>query len=278
MTKKALGRGLEALISATPRLEGDTVEDIEIEKIRPNRYQPRQRFDDSSLSELADSIRAKGIIQPVIVRIAGDNSYELIAGERRWRAAKMAGLSTVPAVVKSVSDAESLEMALIENLQRENLNPIEAAEAYSRLIEEFGLTREEISRRVGKDRSTVTNYLRLLTLPDVIKEHIAESRLSVGHAKAILSVAGREDQISFAEQLVKRGASVREAEALSRDQNKKRPKKSTKPRASFLREIEERLQRSLGTKVRIHPEKQGGKIIVEYYSNEDLHRIMDVIG
>ncbi len=281
MIKKALGRGIGTLIpggSASPAEGRVPVAEVEIARIVPNRYQPRHVFEDKGLEELADSIRVNGVIQPVIVRWLEDGTYELIAGERRWRAAQIAGLTRIPVVVRDTGDEKSLEIALIENIQRENLNPIEAAQGYQRLLKEFSLSQEEIAARVGKERSTVANCLRLLGLPEKIRDYLSQSLLTSGHAKAILSISDRDEQVRFAEQIVNRGASVREAETWSKSWGiKKRKKRVIERRAPTLKDVEERLQRIFGTKVRIYEEKRGGKIVLEYYTLDDLNRILDVV-
>lgn len=281
MTKKVLGRGLGTLIpGADARHEDDrnSISELDLTRIIPNKYQPRQFFEDTALKELADSIREHGVIQPIIVRHINNGAYELVAGERRWRAARIAGLNKIPVIIKDLSNEKSLEIALIENLQRENLNPVESAQGYQRLTEEFGLTQEEIAARVGKERSTVTNYLRLLTLPDKIQEYLSRSVITTGHAKAILSITNRNEQLRFAEYIVKKGASVRETELLAKRWGiKKGKKKVVESKDVAIRDVELRLQRSLGTKVRIQEEKKGGKIVVEYYSTDDLTRILELV-
>jgi len=283
MTKRALGRGLGTLIpgAGVPQEEEEIREsasEMEIARIVPNRFQPRQVFEDKALEELTASIRIHGVIQPILVRRLNNGVYELIAGERRWRAAQIAGLKKIPVVIKDIPDEKSLEFALIENLQRENLNPIEAAQGYQRLLKEFTLSQEEIATRVGKERSTITNYLRLLSLPEKIKDYLAKSLLTPGHAKAILAISDRDEQIRFAGHLVARGASVREAEAWSKEWGaKKRKKKVIERRDPTFKDVEERLQRVFGTKVRIFPEKKGGKVVLEYYTLEDLNRILEVV-
>ncbi|HEX9020016.1 MAG TPA: ParB/RepB/Spo0J family partition protein [Nitrospirota bacterium] len=282
MQKQALGKGLGALIPDLSTL-GDKekkafgISEIALEKIIPNEYQPRKHFDDEKLKELAASIEEQGVIQPVIVHKASDGGYQLIAGERRWRAARLAGLKTIPALVKDVTKRELLEMALIENIQREDLNPLEAAEAYKRLQDEFNITQEDLARRVGKERSTVTNFLRILGLPREVKQDIATGALSMGHAKALLSLERVRDQLRAAAVMVKRGLSVREAEALAA--RLKNPPKEKRPRQSHeLKAVEERLRKSLGTKVSIVSRVKGGRIMIEYYSTEDLDRILEKIG
>lgn len=281
MIKKALGRGLGTLIPQTDAVKAEnihSVSEIEISRIVPNRYQPRHVFEDKSLKELANSIKVNGVIQPVVVRHLENGSYELIAGERRWRASQIAGLTKIPVVVKVLSNEKSLEIALIENLQRENLNPIEAAQGYQRLLNEFNLTQEDIAVRVGKDRSTVANYMRLLSLPEKIRDYLSGGILTPGHAKAILSVPGHADQIKFADHIVAKGASVRETETWAKNPGiQKNKKKIIEKRDPSFREVEERFQRIFGTKVRIHEEKKGGKIVVEYYTLDDLNRILELV-
>lgn len=281
MIKKALGRGLSTLIPQTENVKaegGVSVSEIEISRIVPNKYQPRHVFEDDRLEELANSISVNGVIQPVIVRHLDNGVYELVAGERRWRAAQIAGLKKIPVVVKDLSNEKSLEIALIENLQRENLNPIEAAMGYQRLLNEFNLTQEDVAVRIGKERSTVANYLRLLGLPEEVKEYLSASVLSPGHAKAILSLSSAAEQIRFADHLVSKSASVREAEAWVKEWGvQKKKKKVMEKKDSSLKEVETRFQRVFGTKVRIQEEKKGGRIVVEYYSVDDLNRILEIV-
>jgi ParB family chromosome partitioning protein len=280
MQKVALGRGLGALIPDLSTI-GDTekkalgIMEIELDKIIPNEYQPRKVFDEAKLKELAASIREQGIIQPIIVQQAG-GGYALIAGERRWRAARLAGLATIPVLVKEATKREVLEMALIENIQREDLNPLEAAEAYKRLQDEFKITQEDLAKRVGKERSTITNFLRLLGLPKEIKQDLAKGSLTMGHAKALLSLERVRDQIQAAAMIVKGGLSVREAEALA--SKLKNPPHEKRIRVSHeLRSIEDKLKKALGTKVSISAKSKGGRIVIEYYSAEDLDRIIEKV-
>ncbi|MFA5072821.1 MAG: ParB/RepB/Spo0J family partition protein [Nitrospirota bacterium] len=280
MQKVALGKGLGALIPDLSTLDDNErkalgIIEIELQKIIPNEYQPRKFFDESKLKELASSIKEQGVIQPVIVHKVGSN-YQLIAGERRWRASQLAGLSTIPALVKDATKRELLEMALIENIQREDLNPLEAAEAYKRLQDEFRLTQEDLAKRVGKERSTVTNFLRLLDLPREVKQYLAAGSLSMGHAKALLSIDKIRDQIQAATLIVKKGFSVREAEALASKIKKPFREKTARPN-SVLRSVEEKLKKSLGTKVSITSRSKGGKIVIEYFSNDELDRIIEKI-
>jgi len=281
MSKPALGKGLGALIPGGA--EGAAGQsrvgfEIELSRIVPNQYQPRKSFRDDSLKGLADSIRESGVIQPVVVRKKDGGGYELIAGERRYRASIMAGLKRIPAVIKDVSPVEVLEMALVENIQREDLNPVETAYAYERLMGEFGLTQEGMAEKVGKDRATVANYLRLTALPDDIKKDLAEGGLTMGHAKAILSLDGTAKQLALRREIITRGLSVREAESLARRQKAPGRIVKKKPGASAqLTMLEDELKRSLGTKVKIKPKGKGGSIEIEYYSAPELDRLLDVL-
>lgn len=280
MEKKALGKGLEALFEGSPAEAGpsESVE-IEVGRIIPNRYQPRMHFDDAGLRELTESIRRTGILQPVLLRRRQDGQFELIAGERRWRAAQAAGLNKVPAVFKNVSDDDLLALALIENIQRQDLNPIEAARAYRRLTKDFQMTQEEISLRVGKDRSSIANALRLLSLPHEVQELIREGKLSTGHAKALLGLSRSSDQIRLGRQIVKKGLSVRQversvrhAEAASSSAKGARPR-----RAAGIPEIEDRLRRYLATSVKVAPKSKGGRLVIDYFDLSDLDRIAELI-
>ncbi len=283
MQKQALGKGLGALIPDLSGLDDRErralgISEIELEKIIPNEYQPRKVFDDEKLRELAASIREQGVIQPVIVHRAG-GGYQLIAGERRWRAARLAGLKTIPALVKEATKRELMEMALIENIQREDLNALEAAEAYKRLQDEFKLTQEDLAKRVGKERSTIANFLRILGLPKEIKQYLAASALSLGHAKALLSLERHRDQLAVADAIVKKGLSVREAEALAaRLKHPAEAKKKTTADSFEYKSLEERLRKSLGTKVSIEAKSKGGRVVIEYYSTEELDRLVEKIG
>jgi ParB family chromosome partitioning protein len=273
MARQALGRGLEALI---PLAKGEPgIAEIPLAEIRPSPFQPRKRFDDKKLGELAASIRARGILSPVIVRqIPG--GYELVAGERRLRAAERAGLERIPAVVREISNAEMLEVALIENVQREDLNPIEEAEVYRRLIEEFGLTQDEMAARVGKDRASVANTLRLLKLPHPIREDLIGGAISAGHGRALLGLEGRELQLKAREAVIRRGLSVRATELLVRRLNSgpAAQDRTIRRKAPGLAQAEEQLRRALATKVRIIRQGQRGRIEVEFYSEDDLDRLV----
>jgi ParB family chromosome partitioning protein len=275
--KKVLGRGLGALIPQRGDLDPlrDGLAQIPITQIAPNPYQPRKAFNEASIEELARSVREHGIVQPIVVTRTSDSHYRLIAGERRLRAAQRAGLQTVPAVIKELlKESDSLQIALIENIQREDLNPIEEAGAYHQLHDEFGLTQEEISRRVGKERSTVANFLRLLRLPDSVKELLAAGQLTMGHARALLSVDSVQRQEQLAERVVKRNLNVRQTEMLAATTSAK-PVKRAKPKDVFTRDAEEKLTRSLRTKVDIDRRRRGGVIHIRFASEDDLIRIFD---
>jgi ParB family chromosome partitioning protein len=281
--KPALGKGLSALIpdKEKSRAKGKEILELDITKLRPNEYQPRKAFTDNALNELVASIKEKGVIQPVIVRKFSDNSYELIAGERRWRASRMAGLTHIPALVKDAAPVEALELALIENIQREDLNPIETAQAFHRLINDFDLTHDDMSKKVGKDRATVTNYLRILKLPTEVKRWIADGALTLGHAKAILQVEHKRRQIQIAKKVIDNGLSVRETEALSKKETVtgKSQSKVSAPKDPQIASLEEKLMHSLGTKVHLKHKsnKKGGKLEIEYYSLEELDRLLDIL-
>ncbi len=274
--RKGLGRGISALIPESSLASSPGERLVPLSEIRPNPRQPRRLFDEAKIAELAQSIRQKGVLQPLVVRKA-NNGYELVVGERRLRAAQQAGLDKVPVIVREVSDAESLEMALIENIQREELTPIEEAFAYRQLMEEFHLTQEEVAARVGKSRPAVTNLLRLLSLPNEVKEEIDRGTLSVGHAKALLSLEVPEKQIALAKEVVRRGLSVRETESLvAHTRVPSSPSRGEPPVGVdvHLHSLEEELTRTLGTRVRIYPLKKGGKIEIQYYSDEELESLI----
>src|SRR6266571_4934582 len=278
MQKKALGRGLETLIPTAPRSgareERSEIVEIPLQALSANPYQPRRSFGDQALQELADSVKLKGIIQPVLVRRLGDGRYELIAGERRYRAARLAGLQKIPAVVRPVTDAESMEMALIENLQRKDLNAMEAARAYQRLMKEFGLTQDEMAGRLGKDRSSIANTVRLTSLHAEIQTWVEEEQLSLGHAKVLVAIKDPDRQVTLARQAVKGGLSVRELERIA---NKASRPRTHLPQTAHATALEDRLKRRFGTQVVLMQGKVGGKIVLSYYSSEDLERILDLL-
>ena len=270
--KTALGKGLDALIPD----KGENIIQIEVSRILPSKEQPRKVFDEGALHELSASIKEKGVLQPILVSRTGDGSFNLIAGERRWRAAVQAGLRKIPAIVKNVDSRDSLEMALIENIQREQLNPIETAEGFNRLMQEFNLTQEELADKVGKERATVANYLRLLNLPVEIKDMIYTGKLSMGHARALLAIEGRINQIEAARKVIRSGLNVRETELLAKKTPK--PARIRSRKDPQIASLEEKLIRSLGTKVHIvQKNKKKGKIEIEYYSLEELNRLLDML-
>jgi ParB family chromosome partitioning protein len=272
MKRRVLGKGLEALIpDVDVDDEATNLVEIDIDQIIPNRYQPRKSFDDAKLEELAASIREQGVLQPVVVCKVG-SGYELIIGERRLRAAKKAGLTTIPAILKEASAEEMLAIALVENLQRDDLNPIEEAEAFQRLIEDFSLTQEDVAQKVGKDRSSVTNYLRLLKLPKPIQQGLVDEKISMGHARAIVGLKSQEEQLALYEKIIVRGLSVRQTENLVRDTKIETPSPPP-PKSIYVRNIEEKLKQHFQTKVSILSKKGKGEIVIEYYSEEDLDRI-----
>jgi len=273
--RPALGRGLGALIPGGSPAERKGVINLGIEEIRPNKHQPRRHFDEGRIEELAESIRSKGILLPLIVRRAPEG-YVLVAGERRWRAAQRAGVREVPAMVREVSEKEAFELALIENIQREDLNPVEEAEAYKRLIEEHGLTQEELAARVGKERSTVANALRLLRLPEAIKQAIVAGQLSMGHARALLAIADEGDLRRAAEKVIAENLSVRAAEALVQRLKSKRLPKEKRESAggAQVRHLVEKLQRKLGAKVELKDKGGSGTLEIRYQSLAELDRIL----
>jgi len=271
--KAALGKGLEALLPE----KGEEVIRLEIEKIIPNQHQPRKIFKDEALKELSASIKEKGVLQPVIVSRVGDGTFRLIAGERRWRAATLAGLKKIPALIKDVSSQDAIEIALIENIQREELNAVETAEAFNRLLKEFHLTQEDLSQRVGKDRATIANYLRILKLPDEIKAFINNDNISIGHAKALLTLENKQKQIETAKEIIKKGLSVREAEALCKRLSQPIKPKKKKEKLPEVADLEHKLTRSLGTKVKINHKDKRGKIEIEYYSLDELDRLLEIL-
>ncbi|MBM4333593.1 MAG: ParB/RepB/Spo0J family partition protein [Deltaproteobacteria bacterium] len=278
IARQALGKGLGALIpeKSLAEVEGKKMFNVcGIEEIQPNPFQPRKVFNDEQLQELISSIKEKGILQPLIVRRKG-NGYELIAGERRWRAAQKAGMKEVPVVIKDVPEEEILELSLIENIQRENLNPIEEAEAFKRLMDQFHLTQEEISRRVAKDRTTITNAIRLLKLPQDIKQSLANGTISMGHARAFLSLDGHEKQRLALKKVLADGLSVRQTENLVKRLRVKTPH-SLSPKKQEWNPLVEELQRALGTKVKIVGKGKRGRIEIEFYSRDELDRLIELL-
>lgn len=285
MTKKrGLGRGLQALI---PVVENDTptqgvLKEIRVSDIKPNPKQPRLRIDQEKLKELVESIREYGVVQPVVVRAQPGGGYELIAGERRWRACQQLGLEYIPAIVREYGELQSAAIALIENLQRENLNPLEEASAYRRLMDEFQLTQDQVSQRVGKSRPQITNMLRLLSLPNEIKVWLNNGDLTAGHARALLGLSSRQDQIEWANQIIKKQLSVRQVESMvneraEKDRTPSRKEKKGAPRSPEVLDLEDQLRTVLGTKVQIKTKQRGGKIEIDYYNDMDLDRILEIL-
>ena len=287
MVKKSLGRGLEALIPASEPAasqsgetggEGQSVLQLPLEQIRANRWQPRQDFDEIGIEELAASFNSSGLLQPIVVQ-RGEHGYELIAGERRLRAARKAGWRTIPAILTEVDEQRRLQLALVENIQRENLNPMEEALAYQNLLQVAGCTQEELAALVGKERSTISNSLRLLKLPPEIQQDLREGLISSGHARAILSLQEPREQFKLCRLIRDKGYSVRQAEEYVKKLQQNKTKPGLKPPVALdpiLSSIQEKMTRRLATKVQISPapKGKGGKIVIEYYSNEDLERVI----
>ncbi|HOE56372.1 MAG TPA: ParB/RepB/Spo0J family partition protein [Bacillota bacterium] len=275
--KRGLGKGLGALIPESEKIDKNSIIEIKITDIEANEMQPRKAFDDSTLAELSESIKEHGVVQPIIVRRSG-NSYQIVAGERRWRASRMAGEKTIPAIVKECSNLEVMELALIENLQREDLNAIEEAMAYKALIEEYNMTQEEISRKIGKSRPVIANHLRLLQLPQEIKDMIAEGKITQGHARALLAIAGEKRQLEVAERIITGQLNVRQVEKLAKETKpKKKKEKQLNNYQIEIDQLEERLKTALGTKVKIYHNNNRGIIEIEYYSNEEFDRILELL-
>ena len=281
LTKRGLGRGLGALLSAEPT-EAEALMDVAIDQIEVNPNQPRKVFDFTALDELSASIKASGVIQPIIVRRVGA-TYQLIAGERRWRAARQAGLDRIPAIVREATDAQSIELALVENLLREDLNPIEAAQAYQKLLAEFAWTQEELAQRIGKDRTSIANCLRLLRLPEEIQADLRSGRLTMGHARALLALSDAGDQLRLREEILSHSWSVRATEDSIRAKESLAEARGLAPRKGRRRSVElaaleEALQRGLMTRVRIVGNERKGKIEVSYATPDELERLADLLG
>jgi len=284
MNRKALGKGINALIPefemGVPEKETSLITELLIDEISPNRFQPRNYFDDEKLGELVASIKVHGVLQPVVVQKA-DSGFELIVGERRWRASKKLRLKKIPAVIRDVNDAQSLEIAIIENIHRQDLNPIEEAEAYARLSNEFALTQEMVAEKVGKSRTAVANILRLLKLSRIIKEDLIAGKISMGHARALLGLEDSNQREILRKEIFKQDLTVRQTESRVNKLKKSEIQKFVKqkaPKNIFIKDLERELARRLGTKVDITPIKKGGKLVVTYYSNEDLERIQVLMG
>jgi ParB family chromosome partitioning protein len=281
MSKKGLGRGLGALIPEVDVAEKDreSILEIEVKQIEPNPKQPRRTFEQSKLEELAASIREHGIVQPLVVRPKGEH-YEIVAGERRWRASQLAGLTKVPALIRDFSEAETMEIALIENLQREDLNPMEEAEAYRVLIEQYGLTQDELAHRLGKSRPQITNTLRLLQLTPSVRSEVETGRISMGHAKVLLGVPDSVQQSVLARRVAEEGLSVRDLEAaIQRASQGGKVERRERPALSpDYRELETRLSEHFGTPVKLIPGERRGKLEITFFGDEGLHRILESVG
>lgn len=282
MAKSKLGRGLGSFFDEEPEIKkGDRVETLRITDVEPNKNQPRHTFNNDKIEELSESIKEHGVIQPIIV-VKNNDMYKIVAGERRWRAAKKAGLKEIPAVVRNYSEFEIAQIALIENLQRENLNPIEEALGYQTLISKFSMTQEDVSAKIGKSRSAIANSIRLLSLDEPVREKLVSGEISSGHARALLSVENPKLRQALLESIISKDLNVRQAEALAKQlQSTKPQKKKVAPvneqLKAQLEELEGRLSSYLGTKVTLSHEKKKGKIEIEYYGNEDLDRILSLI-
>lgn len=280
MEKKALGRGLDALLPAIKPVSMTELPDVQhlrIDAIVPNRYQPRQSFSSQELAELTTSLKQSGLLQPILVRRKGDGIYELISGERRWRAAKEAGLETIQAVIRNCGDDEAVVLALVENLQRADLNPMEVARAYHRMMNEFGLTQDIIARRVGCDRSSIANVVRLINLPSEVQQLIESNQLSMGHAKVILGLPGQREQLRVAQLVISKALSVRGTEKLIESSLTGKKRGTKELRRTPWSDVEERLQKRLGTKVMIQKGKRGGKIVIHYFSPPELDGILEML-
>lgn len=277
--KGGLGRGIEALFEDEPQIEEvEEVKELGLSDIRPNPYQPRKRFDDKSLRELSDSIKENGVFQPIIVR-KSVNGYEIIAGERRYRASKLAKKKTIPAIVRKFDESQMMEVAVLENLQREDLTPLEEAQAYEMLQKNLGLTQEEVSKRMGKSRPYIANYLRLLTLPSKTKRLLQHGDLSMGQARTLLGLKDKDKIDALAKRVAKEGMPVRKVEALVSEMNAKKPQKKTVKKSAFIRASENQLSNKFGSSVNISETKKGkGHLSIDFASADELNRILDLLG
>ncbi len=285
MHRKVLGRGLEALIPAatsaavaTPEARPAGTTELPIDDIAPNPHQPRARFDEEAIKELSQSIKSNGVLQPIVVRRSPGNGYELVAGERRLRASRMAGLTNIPAIVRQVADREMLEMALVENIQRENLNAIEEAKAYQTLHDKLKMTHDQISERVGKQRVSITNTLRLLMLPPEVQDMVSRETLTAGHARALLTLPSGGEQMIAARYVQSKGFSVRRTEAYIRRKMRRQGARTPTARRNGLQEWETKLQQRFSTQVAIRRGRKGGKVEFEFYGDEDLERLFEAWG
>ena len=281
MKKGGLGKGLEAIFAENDTEDKNTTVGLKLSEIEPNRTQPRKEFNDEALAELADSIAQHGVLQPLLVRPLMGGGYQIVAGERRWRAARMAGITEVPAVIRELSDGEVMELALIENLQREDLSPLEEAQGYQMLIDTYGLTQDEVSKTVGKSRPTVTNALRLLNLPDEILDMVNQGKLSAGHARTILSFPSKEEMVKAANIAASQGISVRELEKMSKTANERSQLKTKDPKAKkriqYYDEVELAMNEHLGRKVHVSGTKTKGVLQIEFYGEQDLSELINSI-
>lgn len=276
MSKRVLGKGLDALFSGGETLEAP-VNEVSLDNIVVRGDQPRKVFNQESIEEMAESIREHGVLQPLLVRPLDEGKYELVAGERRLRASMLAGLERVPVVIKEMEDPVAWEAALIENLQRENLNPIEEANAYREMLGRYGYTQEDIARKIGKSRTYIANTVRLLNLPEEIREMVINGRLTAGHARAILTVKGTDQQVTLANRIIGQGMSVRDTEIASAVESKtRRPKSIVKDPELMM--VQQRFEEYLNTKVRVTKQKTGGRIEVSFHDDEELNRIMEILG
>ena len=278
LKKGGLGRGLDALLidNSIENTTASSAVKLKLTDIEPNKGQPRKKFDEAALSELAQSIEKHGVIQPLLVRPLADGSYQLVAGERRWRASRMAGLTEVPVVIRELSDEDAMALSLIENLQREDLDPIEEAEGYRTLMEAFHLTQEEAAVRVGKSRPAVANLMRLLALPGEVRTMVSEGTLSPGHARALLPLADDALIVQFAKEITEKGLSVRQTEKWVKDFLKVKKPKAAKERSKYLTEVELSLCETLGRKVSVKGSEKGGTITIEYFDQEDLKKLSEM--
>jgi ParB family chromosome partitioning protein len=273
--RRGLGKGLEALIPPAPSPAGVT--EVEVDRIVPNPRQPRQALDPEALQELATSIEEQGLVQPLVVTEV-EGGYQLLVGERRWRAAQLAGLEVVPVVIREATPQQMVELALVENLQREDLNPLETATAYQQLVEEFGMTQQEVADKVGKNRATVTNTLRLLKLPDDVKKALLADEISEGHARAMLRLRSENAQLQVLQAIISKALSVRQTEELVRRMvEEPRPRPKPPQKSPELRALEDKFRQALGTKVSLAQGSKGGRLVIYYYSDEELQGIYDLI-
>lgn len=278
MMAKGLGKGINALFPGESLATVETIENLHLKSIQPNPYQPRKIFDDEAIQELCDSIKEHGILQPIIVRKKG-TLYEIVAGERRFRAAKFAGLDEIPAIVRDLTDEETMELAILENLQREDLTPIEEAEAYSKLMGNLKFTQEQLALRLGKSRSHIANHIRLLGLPEKVRDMVTDGRLSMGHGRTLLGLRKKTQIIPTADRVMKEGLNVRQLERLVQKLNEDVPRETpVEKKDLFLQERESHLRDYFGTSVKIKKTKDKGKIEIEFFSEEDLERILDLLN